>query len=640
MPASGREIPVEALNERRLKAVRLRLEGASIEQAAKKTGLSVPTVISAYKAWRAGGWAAVPVGPRGRRGRRSAPEDAGARRASARLLVGGDEGAGKSTVLSRLRRAVPGACVLEEATSSLRRTRELAESARSADALLVVVDAREAVGALAHRHAALASLFGVRTIALAVNKMDLAGYAESRFRQIEAAFRKFAARAGIASVSAIPVCAKRGANVDAPAREMRWYRGPALTAWLQTLEPEAGRRRAAAFRFPVEDVETSSAGLLEVTGTVASGTARSGMAVCALPRGGTGRIARILSSEGEREEAGPGERVVLELTGDGAVSRGDLLCAPDARAEIADQFEAALLWTGEAPLLRGRTYELRIGACSVAATVAPLKYRLDADTLEHVAAESLQAHESGVCELELSRPIAFDPLDRNRETSGFELFDTQTGRSVGFGVLRFALRRAHNVHWHPTVVDKRARARLKRQRPCVLWLTGLSGAGKSTVANLVEKKLHAAGYHTYLLDGDNVRHGLNKDLGFTAADRVENIRRVAEVAKLMVDAGLIVLTAFISPFRAERQMARALMGPGEFLEVHVDAPLEVAEARDPKGLYRKARRGEIRNFTGIDSPYEPPEAPEIRLDTTRLSPEEAADQVIDALRRAGILDRS
>lgn len=518
--------------------------------------------------------------------------------------------------------------------------RDMVEAARRADGVLVVVDAHAGIRPFAHRHAALCAFFGVRHVALAVNRMDRVDYSAARFREIEAQFREFAARAGLAAATAIPVCARRGLNVALPAREMRWYRGPALAGWIEAIEPQAERLRRAPLRFVVEQACTGASGAHGASGVVASGTARSGTAIRVLPSGHAGRIVRVAGPEGERAEAGPGERVVLELSESIEVSSGEIVCPAEAPAEVADQFEATLVWMGEEPLLRGRTYEMQIGACSAAATVAPLKYRLNPDTLEHVAAETLALGEIGVCELELDRPIPFDPFERNRATGGFELLDPLTSRAVATGVLHFALRRSHNVHWQHVDVGKAARARLKGQRPCVLWLTGLSGAGKSTVANLVERRLHAAGYHTYLLDGDNVRHGLNKDLGFTAADRVENIRRIAEVARLMVDAGLIVITALISPFRAERQMARALFGAGEFFEVHVDAPLEVAERRDPKGLYRKARRGEIRNFTGIDSPYEAPEAPEIRLDTTRLSPEQAAEQVIAALRSAGIIERA
>jgi bifunctional enzyme CysN/CysC len=347
-------------------------------------------------------------------------------------------------------------------------------------------------------------------------------------------------------------------------------------------------------------------------------------------------VARIVTAGGDLERGVAGQSITLTLADEVDVARGDLVAAAEAPPQVADQFEATVVWMDDEPMLRGRNYLMKIGARTVGATVAPLKYRIGVDTLEHLAAERLAVNEIGVCELELDQPIAFDPYSENRDTGGFILIDRLRNSTLGAGMLRFALRRAHNVHLQHVDVDKAARSALKGQRPCVLWFTGLSGAGKSTIANLVETKLHAMGRHTYILDGDNVRHGLTKDLGFTAEDRVENIRRIAEVAKLMVDAGLIVLTAFISPFRAERRMARALLKEGEFIEVFVDTPLAVAEARDPKGLYQKARRGEIKNFTGIDSPYEEPEAPEIRIDTTSLSPAAAADRVLAALVDLGI----
>jgi bifunctional enzyme CysN/CysC len=516
-------------------------------------------------------------------------------------------------------------------------TRNMATGASGADAAVILVDARNGMRTQTRRHCHIAALFGVRHVALAVNKMDLVGWAEARFREIEAAFREFAARIGLANAVAIPLSALHGANILRPAREAGWYHGPTLMGWLETVEVNEERLRRMPFRFPVQRVVRPSADFRGFSGTVAGGTVRAGDRVRVLPSDHETRIARIVTFDGDLAQAEAGQAVTLALADDLDVSRGDLICAADAPAEVASQFEAAVLWMDPQPLLRGRTYLMKVATRTAAATIAPLKYKVNVDSLEHVAAETLEMNEIGVCELELDQPIPFDPYQENRDTGGFILIDRLTDRTVGAGMLRFALRRSHNVHWQHVDVDKPARARLKRQRPCVLWLTGLSGAGKSTVANLVEKRLHAAGYHTYLLDGDNVRHGLNKDLGFTAADRVENIRRIAEVAKLMVDAGLIVITAFISPFRAERRMARSLLAPGEFFEVHVDAPLEVAERRDPKGLYRKARRGEIRNFTGIDSPYEAPEAPEIRLDTARLSPEEAAERVIAELRRAGII---
>jgi bifunctional enzyme CysN/CysC len=413
-------------------------------------------------------------------------------------------------------------------------------------------------------------------------------------------------------------------------------RSPVLKAWLHAIAPGRPRGAARPFRLPVQRAERQATGALACSGCIASGAIRLGASVRVEPAGRESRVEQIISQGRELRSASAGRSVTLVLPTQSDVAGGDLICAANAPAQVAAQFEAAVLWLDKTPMLRGRTYLMRAGARTVAATISPLKYRIDARTLEHIAADKLEQEEIGVCELELDQPIAFDPYPENRETGGFLLVDSLSNRVVGAGLLRFALRRAHNIHLQHLEVDKAARAAAKRQKPCVLWLTGISGAGKSTIANLLEKKLHAAGRHTYLLDGDNVRHGLTKDLGFTAEDRVENIRRIAEAARLMVDAGLIVLTAFISPFRAERRMARRLLQDGEFFEIHVDAPLAVAEARDPKGLYRKARRGEIKNFTGIDSPYEVPEAPEIRVDTAALTPEEAAHRILAELERRQI----
>jgi bifunctional enzyme CysN/CysC len=407
--------------------------------------------------------------------------------------------------------------------------------------------------------------------------------------------------------------------------------------YLEGVEIDGTRMQAKPFRLPVQWVSRPDLDFRGFTGTVASGVIRPGDRVGVYPSGVQSTVERIVTFDGDLDVAFAGQSVTLTLGDEIDASRGDVIAGVDAPPETADSFEATIVWMDEKPMLRGRTYLMRIGTRTVGATIAPLKYKLNLESLEHVAATHLDLNEIGVCALELSEPIAFDPYTENRDTGGFILVDRITNQTVGAGLLRFALRRSQNVHWQTLDVDRAARAAAKQQTPCVLWLTGLSGAGKSTIANLVERRLHALGCHTYLLDGDNVRHGLNKDLGFTDEDRVENIRRVAEVAKLMVDAGLIVLVAFISPFASERRMARSLMGEGEFVEVFVDTPLEIAEARDPKGLYRKARAGELKNFTGIDSPYEPPEHPELRVVTTGDAPEQSAQAVVDFLQARGAI---
>jgi bifunctional enzyme CysN/CysC len=519
-------------------------------------------------------------------------------------------------------------------------TRNMVTGASTADAAVLLVDARKGIVTQTRRHSHLMALLGIRHVALAVNKMDLVEYSERRFRDIEAEYAAFAKRIGLGDVTALPLSALGGDNIVAPSTRMPWHRGATLMGWLETVEVDEARQQKLPFRFPVQWVNRPSADFRGFAGTIASGVVAPGDRVRVQPSGRESRVARIVAAGGDLDRAIAGQSVTLVLADEVDVSRGDVISAADSPAEVADQFEATVVWMAEEPMLRGRSYLMKTGTKTVTATVAPLKYRINVDTLEHAAAEKLELNEIGAAELELDQRIVFDPYSENRETGAFILIDRLTNHTIGAGMLKFALRRAHNIHVQHVDVDKAARAALKGQRPCVLWLTGLSGAGKSTVANLVEKKLHAMGRHTYLLDGDNVRHGLNKDLGFTAADRVENIRRIAEVAKLMVDAGLIVLTAFISPFRAERRMARDLLPEGDFVEIHVDAPLDVAEGRDPKGLYRKARRGEIKNFTGIDSPYEPPEAPELRIDTTRLTPEGAADEVLALLAGRGLIPRA
>jgi bifunctional enzyme CysN/CysC len=557
----------------------------------------------------------------------------------ARLIACGAAGDGKTSLIRRLldgSRADP-RYVVAETPGDEQYARSMIAGAATAEAAVLLVDARKGVVAQTRRHGHLLALLGLRRVALAVNKMDLVDWSEGRFREIERECAAFAQRIGLDDVAAIPVSALHGDNILAPSARMPWHRGATLIGWLEAVEVDEARQQKLPLRFPVQRVNPPDAGSRGFAGTIASGMVRPGDRVRVQPSGKEARVARIVAAGGDLDRAIAGQSVTLVLAEEVDVSPGDLVSAADASCEVADQFEATVVWMGEAPMLRGRSYRMRIGAKTVTATVAPLKYRIDVDTLEHLAAEKLELNEIGAVELELGERIAFDAYADNRETGGFVLIDRLTNHTVGAGMLRFALRRAHNIHVQHVDVDRAARAALKGQRPCVLWLTGLSGAGKSTVANLVEKKLHAMGCHTYLLDGDNVRHGLNKDLGFTAADRVENIRRIAEVAKLMADAGLIVLTAFISPFRAERRMARELMPEGEFIEVFVDAPLDVAEGRDPKGLYKKARRGEIKNFTGIDSPYEPPEAPELRIDTARLTPEGAADEVLRLLARRGLI---
>jgi bifunctional enzyme CysN/CysC len=516
-------------------------------------------------------------------------------------------------------------------------TRNMATGASTADLAVILIDARKGVLTQTRRHSTIVSLLGIRHIVLAVNKMDLVGYSQSRFEEIVAEYRDFAARIGLGDVTAIPLSALKGDNVVARSAAMPWYDGPALMPWLETVEVDEFRMQQAPFRLPVQWVNRPNLDFRGFAGTIAGGTVRPGDRVRVLPSGRESTVRRIVTYDGDLPLAVAGQSVTLTLADEIDISRGDLICAATAPAEVADQFETTIVWMHDDPLLVGRQYWLKIGGSTVPVQVTDLKYRLNVNTLEHLAAKTLALNEIGVANIGLDRPIAFDPYAANRDTGGFILIDRISNATVGAGMIHFALRRAHNIHVQPVDVNKAVRARLMGQQPCVLWFTGLSGAGKSTVANLVEKKLAALGRHTYLLDGDNVRHGLNKDLGFTPADRVENIRRIAEVAKLMVDAGLIVLTAFISPFRAERRLARSLLAEGEFFEIFVDVPLAVAEARDAKGLYAKARRGELKNFTGIDSPYEPPEAPELRLDTAALDPDVAAERVVALLRVRGMI---
>ena len=517
-------------------------------------------------------------------------------------------------------------------------TRNMVTGASTAELAIILIDARKGVLTQTRRHSYLVSLLGIRRIVLAINKMDLVDYSAQVFADIERDYREFAARIGLTDIVAIPVSALRGDNIVEPGASMPWYRGAALLQHLETVpvQDDAG---AQPFRMPVQWVNRPNQDFRGFAGLIVGGSVRPGDTLRVLPSGSTSRVARIVTADGDLPLAVVGQSVTLTFQDEIDISRGDLLATAASAAGVADKFEANIVWMSEEPMLPGRPYLLKCGTRTVSAAVAQLKYKVNVNTLEELAARQLELNEIGLANLNLDQPLAFDPYSRNRDTGGFILIDRINNNTVGAGMLQAALRPAQDVHWQALDVSRANRSVQKNQQACVLWFTGLSGAGKSTIANLVEKRLFAMGRHTYLLDGDNIRHGLNRDLGFTDADRVENIRRVGEVARLMTDAGLIVLVSFISPFRSERRLARSLLGPGEFFEVYVDTPLEVAEARDPKGLYRKARAGQIRNFTGIDSPYEPPENPEIRIDTARMTAEQAAEQVIEQLRLAGVIDR-
>ncbi len=515
-------------------------------------------------------------------------------------------------------------------------TRNMVTGASTADLAVILIDARKGVLTQTRRHSYLVSMLGIRKVVLAINKMDLVEYSHEVFDTIVAEYRDFARQIDLHDVVAIPVSGLRGDNITSPSENTPWYHGPTLMAYLETVEIE-DRLQQQPFRLPVQWVNRPNLDFRGFAGTIASGIVKPGDRLRALPSGRESRVARIVTMDGDLERAVAGQSVTITLEDEIDVSRGDVLSGASSLPGVADQFEATIVWMADDPMLPGRPYWLKIGTKQVTAAITEPKYKVNVNTLEHLAAKKLDLNEIGVCNLSLDQPIVFDAYAENRDTGGFILIDRLSNATVGAGLIHFALRRSQNIHWQALDIHKGSRAALKGQKPCVLWFTGLSGAGKSTIANLVEKQLHSLGRHTYLLDGDNVRHGLNRDLGFTDADRVENIRRVAEVARLMADAGLIVMVSFISPFRAERRMARALFEAGEFLEVHVDTPLAVAESRDVKGLYKKARRGELKNFTGIDSPYEPPENPEIYIDTAAAPAEESASAIVEQLRMAGVL---
>ena len=515
-------------------------------------------------------------------------------------------------------------------------TRNMVTGASTADVAVILVDARKGILTQTRRHSYLVSLLGIKRVVVAINKMDLVDYSHAVFTSIAEDYLDFAGRIGLDDVTFIPLSALRGDNIVEPSAHTPWYHGPTLLGYLETV-PVDDEVADGPFRMPVQWVNRPNLDFRGFSGRIVGGTIRPGDPIRVLPSGTTSTVDRIVTMDGDLDEAIAGQSVTLTLTDEIDASRGDVICAADSPSEVADQFEGHVVWMHEDAMLPGRPYLMKIGARTVGATIAQPKYRVDINNLDHLAATTLELNEIGVCNISLDRPIPFDPYADNRDMGGFIIIDKLTNVTVGAGLLHFALRRSHNIHWQDVRVDKDARASQSNHRPAVVWLTGLSGAGKSTIANIVESKLHTLGVRTYLLDGDNVRHGLNRDLGFTDADRVENIRRIAEVSALMVDAGLVVLVSFISPFRAERQLARDCVAEDEFIEVHVDTPLAVAEERDPKGLYAKARRGELSNFTGIDSPYEPPLEPELRVDTGATTAEQAAEEIVATLRARGII---
>jgi bifunctional enzyme CysN/CysC len=508
-------------------------------------------------------------------------------------------------------------------------TRNMVTGASTADLAIILIDARKGVLTQTRRHSYLAHLIGITNIVLAVNKLDLVNYDVLRYDNIVEDYRCFARDIGIADFTAIPISGFKGDNVASLSANTPWYKGKPLIEHLESVELDVTRDQTKPFRLPVQWVNRPNLDFRGFSGQIASGVIRKGDAVRVLPSGKSSTISRIVTLDGDLAEAVAGQSVTLCFADEVDCSRGDVIAAADTPPEAADQFEANLVWMADQAMIPGRAYWLKLGTQMVSATVQTPKYQINVNTMEQLAAKTLELNAIGVAEVTTDRAIVFEPYPDNHQLGGFILIDKITNATVAAGMLNFALRRAQNVHWQAIDISRDAHAKQKNQSAKLLWFTGLSGSGKSTIANLVEKKLYALGRHSFLLDGDNVRHGLNKDLGFTDTDRIENIRRVGEVAKLMTDAGLIVLTAFISPFRAEREMVRGMLPAGEFLEIFIDTPLEEAERRDVKGLYKKARSGALKNFTGIDSPYEAPEKPDIRIDTTRITPEAAAEMIVE-----------
>jgi bifunctional enzyme CysN/CysC len=512
----------------------------------------------------------------------------------------------------------------------------MATGASNAELAVILIDARKGVLVQTRRHAFICSLLGIRHAVLAVNKIDLVGYAKETFDRIVGDFASFASQLGFTAIMPIPISARFGDNVTGLSGNTPWYRGPTLLQHLETTEVE-GEVEAKPFRFPVQWVNRPNLDFRGYAGTVASGHVSRGDLVVVAASGQGTTVERIVTYDGDAERAEAGEAVTLTLADEVDLGRGDVLSDAAAQPQVADQFAAHVIWMDQEPLIPGRSYLARVGTRTVPASITTIKYKIDVNTREHIATHTLGLNDIAFCNVSTASPVAFDPYAENRKTGALIIIDRYSNRTVGAGMIAFELRRASNIHWQALLVGKGERAALKRQKPAILWFTGLSGAGKSTIANFVEQKLIASGHHTMLLDGDNVRHGLNRDLGFTDIDRVENIRRVAEAARLMAEAGLVSICAFISPFRADRQMARDIAAPHPFIEVFVDTPIEECMRRDPKGLYAKARAGAIPNFTGIDSPYEPPEAPEIRLTTVDADAEALSDRLIEELRERHIL---
>jgi bifunctional enzyme CysN/CysC len=510
-------------------------------------------------------------------------------------------------------------------------TRNMVTGASTADLAVILVDARKGVLTQTRRHSYLAHLIGIRNLVLAVNKMDLIGYDQTRYDEIVADYRLFAKSIGIADFTPMPISGFKGDNIASSSGNTPWYGGPTLIAHLETVELDVASAQAKPFRMPVQWVNRPNLDFRGFSGLIASGSVKPGDAVRVLPSGKTSTLAGIVTMDGDLDRAVAGQSVTLTLADEIDCSRGDVIAVADSPPQVADQFEATFVWMADEEMLPGRPYWLKLGTQTVSANVQAPKYQTNVNTMEQLAAKTLELNAIGVANFSTDKPIVFEPYADDRTLGGFILIDKISNATVAAGMIHFALRRGQNIHWQATDTSREKLADLKNQKPAVLWFTGLSGAGKSTIANLVEQRLVRMNRHTFLLDGDNVRHGLNRDLGFTDADRVENIRRVGEVAKLMTDAGLIVITAFISPFRAEREMVRQMLAPGEFVEVHIDTPLAEAERRDVKGLYAKARAGQLKNFTGIDSPYEAPEQPEIHIDTTGMTPEQAADAIVARL---------